>query len=241
MSDWYVADLQQLHPDAAAWGIFREWAGPRACIWQDYFPILSVKPWEGLLAGLSKKLRNTARRTLRRVEADELRCKMAGADDAEQAARRLVALHREAWQGRNIAPEHLTRRFEAHLEAAARWMTARGLGGVSQFWQNETVIVSSFLVFGRDSIGTYLQGASGEALERYQVNTLDIWSGVNLATNKHSSYLNLLRRDEPYKLRWKPTLITPTHRATLGRNPVLWGPYASYCALYSRARRYAIS
>jgi CelD/BcsL family acetyltransferase involved in cellulose biosynthesis len=237
---WQVADLQQLRPEAAAWSLYEEWAGPRTCVWQDNFPVIDVKPWDEVLMSLSKNLRSTTRRTLRRAEADGVRCELAGADAVGRAARRWIALHREAWQGRNIVPEHLTQRFQSHLETAARRMTVRGLGGISEFWRDGELIISHFLVFGRDFVGEHLIGARQEALQRYQLSSLCIWDAMNVARSRKSSCLNLLRGEEAYKLRWS-TGITTNYQAILGRHLAIWIPYSGYHALLSRTKRHAYS
>jgi len=126
-------------------------------------------------------LRSSARQTLRRLEEDEVLCEPANTENAERAARTLVALHREAWQGRDIALEHQTRRFEAFLETTARRMMACGLGSISEFWRDEKVIYLHFLVFGNDFVGPYLQGASQEALQRYQFSSLCIRNATDIA------------------------------------------------------------
>jgi CelD/BcsL family acetyltransferase involved in cellulose biosynthesis len=65
MECWRIADLHQLRPEAAVWGIQRWWDGPRISVWQDSCPIVEVKPWDQLLTSLSRNLRSTVRRALR--------------------------------------------------------------------------------------------------------------------------------------------------------------------------------
>jgi CelD/BcsL family acetyltransferase involved in cellulose biosynthesis len=242
MGSWQVADLQQLRPEAAAWDIYRHWEGPQLRVWQDSFPVVDVRSWDELLQSLSRNLRSTVRRSLRRFETDGGRCELAGVDDAEAAAKRLVTISREQWQERwlDTGPEHWTSRFESHIVAAARRMTARELGGISEFWQDGEVIISDFWVSGRDFIGTYMLGAGREALQRYQWSSLYIWDALNIARSKSCSYLDLLRGEEPYKLRWS-SRISPSHRLIFGRNLALWAPYAGYHALRSEAKRYVRS
>src|SRR5215203_4699311 len=239
---WQVADLQQLRPGAAAWGICRHWDGPQLRVWQDGFPVVDVRPWDELLQSLSSNLRSTVRRSLRRFEADGGRCELASVDDAEAAAKRLVTISREQWQDRwlDTGPEHWTSRSESLIVAAARRMTARELGGISEFWQDGEVIISDFWVSGQDFIGTYMLGASREALQRYQWSSLYIWDALNIARTKNCGYLDLLRGEEPYKLRWS-SRISPSHRLILGRNLASWATYAGYHALRSKARRYVQS
>lgn len=240
LGSWHVVDLQQVRPEAAVWDIFRSWTELRTYVWQESCLMIEVKPWDELVGSLSKNLRKTARRALRRVEADGVSCEIAKPADAERAARRLMALHRDMWRGRDIYSEHLTRRLESYVIAWVRRMTARDLGGVSEFWRDGEVVISCFWVSGKDFLGTYMLGASPEALERYQINSLYIWDAVNIAYSKNNGWLDLLRGEEPYKLRWGPK-IAPSQRLILGGNPVFWGPYASYHTLRSRARRYAAS
>jgi CelD/BcsL family acetyltransferase involved in cellulose biosynthesis len=240
IGSWHVADFQQLRPEAAAWKIFEGWTGPRTRVWKDNFPVIDVRPWDELLASVSKNLRSTARRTLRRIEVDGVRHELVGACDVEEAAHRWIALHREAWRGRAITPEHLSQRFESHLRAAACRMTIRGLGIISEFRRDGEVIASHFLIFGRDFVAEHLPGARQDALRRYQLSTLLIWDAMNIARRRNRLYLDLLRGEEPYKIRWNPRII-PSYRAILGRRLALWGPYAGYHALRSRAKRYSRS
>ena len=242
MGSWQVADLQQLRPEAAAWGIRRHWDGPQLRVWQSNCPVIDAKPWDELLASIKKSLRSSARQTLRRAREDGLRCELASVEDVKEAARRLVAVSREQWQERwlETGPEHWTRRFEAHLEVASRRMTARGLGAISEFRRDGEVVISHFLVFGRDFVGQYMIGASQEALRRYQFSSLGMWDGINVSLDRKGSYFDLLRGEEPYKLRWSSRVVS-NHRMVLGRNLLVWSPYAAYHALRSRAKRYAYS
>ena len=237
MGGWQVIDLQQVRPQAAAWNLFKGWAGPRSCIWQDNSPVIEVRGWEELLASVSRKLRGTARRSLRRAEEDGARFKLAGVEEAERAGQRFVDLHREAWRGRGIAPKHLDWRFEAHILAAARRLTARRLGGISELWRDNEVIAADFLLFDKGFTEGYLVGASQEALRRYQVSSLMLENALNIARNRGSKCLSMGRGEERYKVRWSSGVI-PDYRIILGRSLTPWAPYTGSCALYSRARRY---
>src|SRR3712207_9145082 len=105
MSGWQVADLRELMPHSAAWDIFRHWDGPKTSVPITDYVLMRAKPWEELLTSLSRKLRKTARRTLRQAEQDGLRREPAGPEDAERAAHRLAGLHRELWRGRRRSEE----------------------------------------------------------------------------------------------------------------------------------------
>jgi hypothetical protein len=186
--------------------------------------------WEELLASLSAKARKSARSTLRRLEKDGVRFEPAGpGEDAERAARRLVALHRELWQGRRIEAERLTPRYEAFMVAAARRTTARGIGRISEFWRDDAVIVSQFLLFDKNFVDTYVIGASQEASRRYQFNTLGNWDAMNVACGRSAPEVSF---GDPAgdKVRWGDEVV-PSHRVILARNSASWLPYAAYHAM----------
>src|SRR5829696_48463 len=175
LEGWRVADLRELMPEAAAWHLLRNWEGPKTSVPLEDYLLIRANSWEELLASLSKKARKTARRTLRSAEEDGVRCEPAGPEEAERAARTLVALHRELLRGRRIDPGNLASRFETFIAIAARRMTARGIGRISEFRCGDEVLVSNFLVFDKDFVGWYMIGASREASRRYQYTTLAMW------------------------------------------------------------------
>ena len=200
LDGWQVAELHQLRPQAAAWQVYQRWDSLRIRTWQESCPVVEVRPWDELIASLSKNYRSTVRRALRRVEADKLNHWRVGAQDADQAARRLVDLHRELWRGRDIVREHSTQRWGSFVEAAFSRMMVRGLAGISEFRRDGEVLISLSWVFGRDSVAFYHSGASREALDRYQWSSILIWEGLNIAHDRGSDYLDLLRGEEPYKM-----------------------------------------
>jgi CelD/BcsL family acetyltransferase involved in cellulose biosynthesis len=240
MKSWQFIDLHQLRPEAAAWGLALKWSGPKLTIWEDDFPIIEARPLDQILPLLSQNHRSTIRRTLRRAEKDGVESKLASSCEAEQAGRRLVVLHREMWEGRPIAPEHMTMRFLEHLATAAERLTAAGLGGVSEFRRGGRVIISSLLVFGRGYVGTCLQGASRDAVSQYQIGSLYICDALKRASERRLAHVSLLRGAEPYKLRWKP-MIVPNRQLILGRSHFTWAPYSGYRFLYSKSKRFAHS
>jgi CelD/BcsL family acetyltransferase involved in cellulose biosynthesis len=240
MGSWWVADLQQLRPEATAWGLFRRWDGLRVRTWQDGFPVVEAKSWDDLLMSVDRKLRSNARRALRRAKEDGVVCELAGSEDAEQASYRLVDLHRQMWQGRDIAPEHTTERFESHVVSVAGRLTACGLGGIYEFWRNGDVVASHFLLFGHSFVGEYMFGATQEARKRFQVSSLTLNNLVNVANGKGATRVSQLRGQETYKLQWASEVL-PNDRLILSRGRIRGAPYAGYQALYSRARRLANS
>ena len=211
-----MVDLHGLSPDAAALRLYQEWPGPRTCTRQPGCPVIEVKPWGELLMSVSTRLRKNARRSLRRAEEDGVDCVLVGPGEADQAAHRLIALQREMWWGRDIDREHLTRRFESHLVAAAGRMTACGSAGIYEFRKDGDVFASHFLLLGRDFVADYLVGAKHEALVRYQMHSLYAWNSVMVARSRGIARIDLLQGEEPYKLRWASDVI-PTKRVILTR------------------------
>jgi CelD/BcsL family acetyltransferase involved in cellulose biosynthesis len=236
MGGWQVADLQEMRPEATAWALHRGWSASKMNLWQTNSVITDVKPWDRLVASLTSGRRD-AKRTLRRAETDGLHPVLVEEADA---AKRLIALHREMWRDRGIAPEHTTRTFEAFLETVVGRAAAHELGAISEFRRNREVIASQFMVFGRDFVGMYICGASRETLRRYQVSSLWIWDALNTARDKKIPRLNHMRGEESYKMRWSSRVV-PNHRSILGRNAILLAAYTGYHLLRSKTEEYASS
>lgn len=123
------------------------------------------------------------------------------------------------------------------METAARRMTARGIGRISEFRRDDTVVASQFLVFDKEFTGMYVIGASQEASRRYLFMALGIWDAMNVAGSTGSAYVSCMDGTSSAKLRWATEVVT-SRRAILGRSRVSWGPYAGYHLL--RERYYAL-
>jgi CelD/BcsL family acetyltransferase involved in cellulose biosynthesis len=206
--------------------------------------VIEVKPWDELVGSLTKNHRKIVRRTLRRAEEDGVRSVLAEVEDVERAARTLVALHREMRRGGTIVPERLTARFESYTLVAARRLMERGLGGISEFWRDGEVIVSTFLIFDNDLTVTYMAGANQEAMSRYQWSTLYIWDALNIARSRNCAYVSLLGGSEEYKQRWSNKEV-PHYQIALSRSPLLlrfylpiWRCYRAYRSLRGGVREH---
>jgi CelD/BcsL family acetyltransferase involved in cellulose biosynthesis len=239
MGGWRVADLQELMPHSAAWSIFRLWDGPKVSVPITDYVLIRTNSWDEPLSSLSKNARKAARKTLRRIEEDGVICEPAAPEDAERAASTLVELHRELWRGRRIDPEDLTPRYETFMHAAARRVTERGIGRVSEFRRQEDgeVLVSQFLLFDKGFVGAYVIGAGEEASRRYQFTTLYIWDAIEVARNRSSAYVSMMHHASWDKLRWASEVVS-SHRAILGRRRAFLAPYAGYFML--RKQYYAL-
>jgi Acetyltransferase (GNAT) domain len=237
IDSWHVVDARDVSPVATIWGIYQQWNGRQVHTLTDYYHFMEVKPWDTTLASLSRKHRSTVRRTLRRAEEDGVRSiTLAGSEGVEQAARRLVTLHRSMRQGQHITREHLTPEFESFIVAAARRMTDRGLGRILEFRRAGEAIISSFFSFGENITYAYLVGVSQEAKQRYQWSSLGICGALSLAQSRNSAYICLAQAADPYKQRW-PHENVPYYRIVLGRGPVSWRLYLMYLSLLAGAKR----
>jgi len=238
MGSWCVVDLQALSPAAAAWGIFQRWDGPRSCMPVARYRSIEVKPPDELLASLSRNQRQSVRRTLRRAGEDGVYSVLIGAEEElEQAARRLVALHRKLRQGRRMARDHLTSAFESFVVGAARRMTDRGLGRICELRRDREVLISSLALLGREVTHAYLVGVSQEARDRYQWSSLAIWDALEMARTRDSTRLCLSSGLEPYKQRWAPDDVLYC-RVILGRGRVYWVLYSACVTLRKRSVAY---
>jgi CelD/BcsL family acetyltransferase involved in cellulose biosynthesis len=237
VGSWHVLDLQALSPAATAWRVFQLWNGPRGCLPAACYLFIEVKPSDELLASLSRNHRHSVRRALRRAYEDGVCSVLVGAGEVEQAARRLVMLHRKLRQGRRMAREHLTPMFDTFVVGAARRMTDRGLGRIYELRQGSGVLISSLTLFGDEVTHACLVGVSEEARIRYQWSSLGIWDAIEMARARCNTYLCLSSGQEPYKQRWAPEEVA-YYRVILGRGRVLWGLYWACVWLRKRGPAY---
>ncbi|MBV9455511.1 MAG: GNAT family N-acetyltransferase, partial [Rubrobacter sp.] len=237
IGSWRVADLQEVRPEAVAWGIFRGWNRPRIYTRQSSCPTVIAKPWEELIKSLSRNERRIARQTLRRAKEDGVCCALASQGGTEQAARTWLALHRGYWRERGINPEHLTSRFGSHMVAAATRLWATESGGIYEFLRGEEVVASDFVLVGRQYVGSYLANANEYGRRRFQIHSLFMRNWINVALERGIPEVNMLRGEFRQKLRWDPRIV-PNHRIILGRGWVSLIPYGGYHLLRSRVARY---
>ena len=180
-----------------------------------------------MLGSVSKSTRKVARRTLRRMEEDGVQWKIVNPDDTARAARVLMALHWESWQGREIDPIHRSQWFESQMTSIIRRIVASDYGGVNEFWKDGEVIMSSFWLSHGDFFGAYLVGASQEALRRYQVSSIFQRYDLKICESRNNRTLSMLRGEEPYKLRWNPEIVANS-RVFFGLRPFSTRLYVAY-------------
>jgi hypothetical protein len=161
-------------------------------------------------------------------------------EETREAAHRLVTMSRAQWRGNPLTgPEHWTPRFKSHLETAACRMAASGSGGISEWRQDGTLIISEFLVFRPGYVGAFTMGTDHKAFRRYQVSALTAYMEVNIARHWDAPNVSLGRGHpgQQYKLQWSSVLM-PNYRLLLGRNSLFWSLYAGFHVLRSAVKRY---
>lgn len=213
---WAVAELRPVRPGALMERVYHRWRGPGEHTVLDHFPLVAAGTGDEVLASIAKKQRSTVRQALRRAAEDGLECRPAPAADAARAGRRLVELHRELWEGREISRSHATAQFEQFLTAAAARLVPRGLADVVEWTRDGRVEVSVLFLYGPAAVHVHQVGASRYAVDRLQWSSLFVWEGIATARSRGVAALDLAPGDEQYKVRWNPRLV-PHQRLRFGR------------------------
>lgn len=228
-------DLQQLRESATARRLYDLWPGPRATYVQARTPVMTVRPWDDIVAGLPAKRRETARKTIRRLEQDRLTWRRVEVDAVDAATVRWLELHREYWRGRSITPEHESERFAACMSSAARRLVESGAGAVYELARTDSDVVEAadLVLTGKDFVMGYVSGAADRLHRRIEVNTalVHLWNSVALEASV--SEVDLGRGLEPYKLKWAP-MVRENQRLALGVLGARWWALAGYLAMRQR-------
>lgn len=175
-----------------------------------------------ILAGLDRRRRESARRTLRRMAADGLRWTTVAAERSavDAATHRWVRLHRAYWAGRGLIPAHATAAFEQLIAQAVKgWTTPERQSGIHELLTPDgSVLVSDLLLVSEERVVvSYLFGATPEARSRYEINTVLMKNWLEVAGRTGADGVWLGRGDEPYKLKWRPAAAATIHLRVNGR------------------------
>lgn len=237
-----VVDLHQLRESATAHRLCDFWRGPTVAYAQANTPIMAARPWPELLAGLPAKRRETARRTMRRLDRDGLSWRRVEPEATGAACDRWLELHHEYWRGRSITPEHETARFAAHLRSAAQRLAESGSGALYELVRADSDVVEAadLLLVGKDFVMGYVSGATERLHRRVEVNTVlvSLWNMV--ALENFVPEVNLGRGLEPYKVKWSTT-VCQNQRVALGTASFEWLGLATDLWLRDRLSRSAIA
>ncbi|QXC60518.1 GNAT family N-acetyltransferase [Aquihabitans sp. G128] len=170
---------------------------------------------EVILAGVDRRRRESARRTLRRMNADGLQWTTVALEgqSVDVAIQRWVEMHRAYWAGRGLIPAHATTAFERLVaQAVEGWRTSNRRSGIQELTAPDgRVLVSDLVLVSERMVVSYLFGATAEACSRYEINTLLMKNWLDVARHAGTEGVWLGRGDEPYKLKWRPEAGATIH------------------------------
>ncbi|MFD0539615.1 GNAT family N-acetyltransferase [Actinomadura luteofluorescens] len=173
----------------------------------------------GIDAVLDRLPRRTAgkmRAKLRKIDVRGITAESVPADRVPDAVHALLDLHTRQWRGRPINPEHTRERFRRHLAEAAAGMVRDGRAAVLQYRWDDRLVAGDLVLIGHRHVGAYLYGALPDLRSRVDVSLMMLREDLALARDRHRQSVSLLRGDEPYKLKWRPTPVR-NERIILGR------------------------
>ncbi|MGP4029316.1 GNAT family N-acetyltransferase [Actinomadura sp. 3N407] len=213
---WCALDLREVRPGSAAHQVARQW--PRRT-WRMPASVCLELPAAGIDDVLGRLPRRTAgkmRAKLRKIDVRGITVESVPAEGASDAVHALLDLHVRQWQGRPINPEHTRERFRRHLAEAAGGMVRDGRAAVLQYRWDDRLVASDLVLIGHRHVGAYLYGAIPDLRGCVDVSLMLLREDLAIARDRHRQGVSLLRGDEPYKLKWRPTPVQ-NQRIILGR------------------------
>ncbi|TDD59360.1 GNAT family N-acetyltransferase [Actinomadura darangshiensis] len=229
---WCAVDLCEVRPGSAAHLVAAQW--PRRA-WRTPSSVCLELPAAGIDDVLDRLPRRTAgkmRAKLRKIDVRGITVESVPPERASDAVHVLLELHLRQWQGRPVNPEHRRERFRRHLAEAAAGMVRDGRAAVLQYRWDERLVASDLVLIGHRYVGAYLYGAIPDLRDCVDVSLMMLRQDLALARDRNRQGVSLLRGDEPYKLKWRPTPVR-NERVILGRT----APAAAFAALArTRAR-----
>ncbi|NDU76786.1 GNAT family N-acetyltransferase [Actinomadura sp. DSM 109109] len=233
---WCALDLREARPGSAAHLLAEQW--PRRA-WRTPSSVCLELPATGGDAGIDAVLDRLTRRAagkmrakLRKIDVRGITAESVPADRVPDAVHALLDLHARQWRGRPINPEHTRERFRRHLAEAAAGMVREGRAAVLQYRWDGRLVASDLVLIGHRHVGAYLYGALPDLRSRVDVSLMMLREDLALARDRQRQGVSLLRGDEPYKLKWRPTPVR-NERIILGRT----ASAAAYAGL-ARTRAY---
>ena len=213
---WCAIDLREVRPGSAAHLVAAQW--PRRT-WRTPSSVCLELPAGGIDDVLGRLPRRTAgkmRAKLRKVDVRGITAESVPAERAADAVHALLELHARQWRGRPINPEHTRDRFRRHLAEAASGMVRDGRAAVLQYRWDGRLVAGDLVLIGHRYVGAYLYGAVPDLRDAVDVSLMMLRQNLAIARDRHRQGVSLLRGDEPYKLKWRPTPVR-NERIILGR------------------------
>ncbi|MEV4678079.1 GNAT family N-acetyltransferase [Actinomadura geliboluensis] len=204
---WCAIDLREVRPGSAAHAVAARW--PRRT-WRAPASVCLELPAAGMddvLARLPGRTAGKMRAKLRKIDVRGITAESVPAEQAAEAVHALLDLHVRQWRGRPINPEHTRERFRRHLAEAASGMVRDGRAAVLRYRWDGRLVAGDLVLIGHRYVGAYLYGAIPELRDRVDVSLMMLREDLAIARDRHRQGVNLLRGDEPYKLKWRPTPV----------------------------------
>jgi CelD/BcsL family acetyltransferase involved in cellulose biosynthesis len=206
-SGWWVIDLPQARPGAAALAWSDGWPGPVTRLPSDPVLELPVLPPGEVLTRPSNRTAATLRRKLRKADAKGIEVDVATPDQVADDVGTMLRLHAQQWAGRGGTPEHFTDRFAAHLTEAFPRLVAERQAHVVRYRLGGEVLAVQLDLVGHDFLGYYLAGISPELRQQIDVHPVQLRSDMELALAAGVPRYSMLRGLEEYKLHWRPEQV----------------------------------
>ncbi|MFA1544445.1 GNAT family N-acetyltransferase [Actinomadura monticuli] len=204
---WCAIDLREVRPGSAAHLVAARW--PRRT-WRTPSSVCLELPAtgiDGVLARLPRRTAGKMRAKLRKIDVRGITAESVPAERAADAVHALLELHARQWRGRPINPEHTRDRFRRHLAEAASGMVRDGRAEVVQYRWDGRLVAGDLVLIGHRYVGAYLYGAIPDLRDAVDVSLMMLRQNLAIARDRHRQGVSLLRGDEPYKLKWRPTSV----------------------------------
>ena len=202
---WHAIDFPEVAPGAAVHGLFHLWSHRKVTLPASLCQELVAAPMDDLAASLSRSGRANVRRALRKIDSAGVTSRIVPDDELPAALQGLLELHLRQWSERGaVTAEHERPRFARHLVGAATTMARRGEAVLCEYRINGSLVASNLFLLGPQMVGGYLYGADPELYQRFNVTTMIIRTGMELATKGQRPVLGLMRGRESYKSEWRP-------------------------------------
>jgi CelD/BcsL family acetyltransferase involved in cellulose biosynthesis len=214
---WCALDLREVRPGSVAHLVAAQW--PRRT-WRTPSSVCLELPAAGIDDVLGRLPRRTAgkmRAKLRKVDVRGITAESTPPERAAEAVHALLDLHALQWAGRPINPEHTRERFRRHLAEAAPGMVRDGRAAIMRYTWDDRLVASDLVLIGHRYVGAYLYGAIPDLRACVDVSLMMLRQNLAIARDRHRQGVSLLRGDEPYKLKWRPTPVR-NERIILGRS-----------------------
>lgn len=234
---WDVLDLPELRAGAAAAQLQDGWPGRSWTTAGSVCLELPGKAAEEILPGLPGRTRRTLLKKLKVVDRSGVAVRSVPVEEVPGAVGTLLDLHQRQWAGRGGNPEHIAPRFRGWLAESLPQLCSTGAARIEEYSVGGVVLASQVLVVGRDFVGAYLGGTAPELRERMDTAALHIRHDLRVTADLGIPTLSLLRGDEDYKKRWRPTAVAH-RRVLLARQPARAALYAG--AVLGRGRLRAV-